>query len=351
MAIVRIGAESLQEVKATSVGAERLREREDLQRLLKGKIDVLDPELMVIAEEFGDWEDSRRRIDLLAIDRSGDLVVIELKRDASAHMELQALRYAAMVAPMTFDQVVRTYTRFLDRADGAQDPRKSLLDFLGADDDDEDPPVGDVRVLLVSAVFSKELTTTVLWLNGKGLDIRCVQLQLYRIDEALIADVQQILPVPGTEDYQVSLRDKEKERSRKRGGTMEEFWAALPPSLHPVCRTLVEWLKEHFTHVAPGSGAFVPYFQFGGVSHHIGRFRTDGEIAVYFDWMARKHPFTDPGLRLELLRRLNAIEGIDLPEEKLEKRPRFDLKSLENPASMQAFKEVVLWWLDAIRAA
>lgn len=35
---------------------------------------------MVIAEEFGEWEDSKRRIDLLGLDREANLVVIELKR-------------------------------------------------------------------------------------------------------------------------------------------------------------------------------------------------------------------------------------------------------------------------------
>ena len=52
---------------------------------------------MVMAEEYGDWEESHRRIDLLALDRSADLVVIELKRTHDGnHMELQALRYAVL---------------------------------------------------------------------------------------------------------------------------------------------------------------------------------------------------------------------------------------------------------------
>ena len=47
-------------------------ERKDIQRLLREQISVLDERLMVIAEEFGDWLDSSRRIDLLCIDRDAN---------------------------------------------------------------------------------------------------------------------------------------------------------------------------------------------------------------------------------------------------------------------------------------
>jgi RecB family endonuclease NucS len=62
----------------------RIRERNDLQRLLRSQIDVLGDDLYVLTEEFGEWEDSRRRIDLLAIDSEANLVVIELKRTNDA---------------------------------------------------------------------------------------------------------------------------------------------------------------------------------------------------------------------------------------------------------------------------
>ncbi len=81
-------------------------ERQDLQRLLREHIAVVGHDLLVVAEEFGDWEESRRRIDLLAIDKMANLVVVELKRtEDGGHMELQAIRYAAMVSTMTFEQV------------------------------------------------------------------------------------------------------------------------------------------------------------------------------------------------------------------------------------------------------
>src|SRR6266545_4850680 len=91
-----------------------LYERGDLQRLLRDEISALGDDLLVVAEEFGEWEDARRRIDLLAIDTAGHPTVIELKRtEDGGHMELQALRYAAMVSAMTFDKVINVYTEFL----------------------------------------------------------------------------------------------------------------------------------------------------------------------------------------------------------------------------------------------
>ncbi len=70
----------------------------------------------MLSEEFGNFEDSRRRIDLLAMDRFANLVVIELKRDVDGgHMEFQALRYSAMVSTMTFQEAVDTYSRSLSQ--------------------------------------------------------------------------------------------------------------------------------------------------------------------------------------------------------------------------------------------
>src|SRR5687768_16390009 len=84
------------------------------QRLLRSQIEVLGDELYVLTEEFSDWEHSRCRIDLLAIDKEANLVVIELKRTSDGgHMELQAIRYASMVHAMTFERAERIHAEFL----------------------------------------------------------------------------------------------------------------------------------------------------------------------------------------------------------------------------------------------
>jgi hypothetical protein len=112
MPLFEIRDHSLAALTATTFSAEGIQERRHLQRMLRDQVRVLADDLLVIAEEFGNWEDSQRRIDLLAVDRQANLVVIELKRtEDGGHVELQAIRYAAMVSTMTFDQAVDAFAR------------------------------------------------------------------------------------------------------------------------------------------------------------------------------------------------------------------------------------------------
>lgn len=223
MGLYEITETGLKEREVAQFAALGLYERSDLQRLLRDKIEALGEDLLVIAEEFGEWEDARRRIDLLAIDKVGRLVVIELKRtDDGGHMELQALRYAAMVSSMQFEEVVATYARHLSvRRPGEDvDARAELEAFLADGDSDEPTISSDVRIILVSADFGREITTAVLWLNRfDGMDIRCVRLVPYDMDGQVLLDIQQVLPLPEAADYQVKLRRKEAARERSRTGT------------------------------------------------------------------------------------------------------------------------------------
>ena len=209
MSIFELEKDRIVQLPETSFSAEGVKERQDLQRILRSRIEVLDPDLLIIAEEYGDWEESRRRIDLLALDRDAKLVVIELKRtDDGGHMELQALRYAAMVSTMTFTQAVEAYRGVLTREGKDADPEQGILDFLAWDDVDEERFASDVRLLLVAQDFSRELTTAVMWLSERDLDIRCIRIRPYRLGDRLLLDVQQIIPLPEAADYQVRIREK-----------------------------------------------------------------------------------------------------------------------------------------------
>jgi hypothetical protein len=231
MALYEITSESLKSVAPTTFDQAGLRERADLQRLLRKQIDVILPETLVIAEEFGEWDESRRRIDLLALDKEANLVVIELKRtEDGGHMELQAIRYAAMVSKMTFERAVTIYEGYLGRDGNGEDARAAILQFLGWDEPNEDSFAQDVRIVLVSANFSKEVTTAVLWLNEHDLDIRCIRLTPYNDGGRVFVVVQQIIPLPEAAEYQIQLKEKEQSERRERAERNPrylKFWEGL----------------------------------------------------------------------------------------------------------------------------
>lgn len=231
MALYEVTSDNLDEIKQTTFDQAGVRERTDLQRLLRKQIDVILPDTLVIAEEFGEWEESKRRIDLLALDKDANLVVIELKRtEDGGHMELQAIRYAAMVSTMTFDRVVDIYGRYLAQNGGdTEQARERILEFLGREEVDEDSFAQDVRIVLVSANFSKELTTAVMWLNKRELDIRCIRLTPYQDNGRVLVDVQQVIPLPEAAEYQIKIREKEQKERKEKAERFPlfRFWESL----------------------------------------------------------------------------------------------------------------------------
>lgn len=201
----------LNAVSRTTFAAEGVKERDGLQRLLRENLDVLGQDLLLISEEFQGREGSQRRIDLLAIDREANLVVIELKRgETGAHMELQALRYAALAAPMVFEDVVAELA--VTEQISQDEAEERLLDFLDSEPSEGGEFNAEVRIILVSADFSKELVATVLWLNDHGLDIRCVRLRPHRVADRLVLNIDPMIPLPEAGDYVFKQRAKTEAR-------------------------------------------------------------------------------------------------------------------------------------------
>lgn len=224
MPLYELSADKLHEIQETSFSDVNVKECQNLTKVLRDQFEVISPDVLIIDEEFCDWEDSKRRIDLLGLDRQANLVVIEVKRtDDGGHMELQAIRYAAMVSPMTFERAVDVYSNYLERIDKEEDARSNILDFVELEESAvEDSFAKDVRVYLISAGFDKEITTAVLWLNDQGLDISCIRIKPYLDGEQVLVDVQQIVPLPEAAEYQIKMKEKAL-KEKKSHGTGPDF--------------------------------------------------------------------------------------------------------------------------------
>lgn len=345
MPIYEITPDKLVAIPRTSFAEAGLLERTDLQRLLREQVEILSPDTLVLAEEFADWQDSKRRIDLLGIDRDAKLVVIELKRtDDGGHMELQALRYAAMVSTMTFERAVSVYGNHLGV--DLEDAQSRLLAFLGWDEPDEERFAQDVRILLASAEFSIELTTAVLWLNQRDLDIRCIRLRPYRDGARVLIDVAQVLPLPEAQEYQVRLREKEtRERaSASRPSSPEEFLSELRAAGADAlaAETLAGWAQSQGLQLSWQRGAkrgsVRAILSFENRDRYIlFAIRTDGVLVMRMDWLHRKPALEDGKLLASFQTALAAMSGIELAGE-LDVRPRFPIGSLSDAPMMSRFQ-------------
>ena len=221
--------ERFEVVQPTTMVKERIEERYDLQALLIKQIDIIEGDCLVIAEEYSNFSDSGRRIDILAVDQNANLVVIELKRNTGEHMELQAIRYAAMVSTMTLEDAVEAHKEFLQVQGIEENAEERIKTHVGEDKFTDDSFNADVRIILVSEEFNKEITSSVLWLNERDLDIKCVRLKAYNFEDRILFDVQQLIPLPETSDFQMQVQKKEQRQrsSRKKAKISLEFKAVL----------------------------------------------------------------------------------------------------------------------------
>jgi len=212
-----------------------LRERDHLQEWLANQPDALGEELLIIQKEFDGFDETRERLDLLALDKDGNLVVIENKLDDSGRdVTWQALKYTAYVSGLTKTQIVDIYQQYLDRFCGGGNAVARLCEFMEVEDLGEIHlnPGNDQRMIFIAANFRREVTATVLWLLSRGIKAQCFKVTPFMLGEELILDIQQIIPTPEAADFMIGMSTKDNEEKvthdtqKQRHKLRYEFWEA-----------------------------------------------------------------------------------------------------------------------------
>ncbi|MGO2136850.1 DUF4268 domain-containing protein [Marinobacter sp.] len=198
-------------------------ERKHLQEWLENHPQALaqgdGEELLIIQKEFDGFDDTRERLDLLAIDKDGNLVIIENKLDDSGRdVVWQALKYASYCANLKKQQVVQIFQRYLNQKaqnEGTEpaDAENILLEFLQADDlqSVQLNTLKSQRLILVAAHYRKEVTNTILWLSQFGVNCQCFKVTPYQAGAELFLNVEQIIPTPEASDFMIGMMAKEAE--------------------------------------------------------------------------------------------------------------------------------------------
>ena len=201
----------LEEKRFSDLG---LHERRNLQEWLAAMPDALGEDLLIIQKEFDGFADTRERLDLLAVDKNGQLVIIENKLDDTGRdVVWQAVKYAAYCSNLTKNQIIDIFQQYLDRWSRDGDAENTLCEFLDEDSLDEVVLNGgnDQRLMFIAANFRKEVTAAVLWLLGHGIRAQCFRVVPHVLGEQLFIDLQQIIPTPEAADYMIGMATKDAE--------------------------------------------------------------------------------------------------------------------------------------------
>jgi hypothetical protein len=213
MYLINKASNAIEPIKEITFKSAGLKERANLQEWIAKHPESLGEELLIIQKEFSGFNDTHERLDLLALDKKGNLVVIENKLDDTGRdVVWQALKYASYCSSLNSKGVIDIFNLYLKKQGVKEDAKKILEDFFVSEDFEEKLSVGVTqRIILVAAEFRKEVTSTVLWLLNFGIRIQCFKVTPYKLGDQLLLDSDQIIPIKESEEYTIRVALKNRE--------------------------------------------------------------------------------------------------------------------------------------------
>ena len=216
--LFRINPESKESEKITEVDFAQLglQERWDIQEWIAANPSILGDNLLIVGKEFSGFDRTNERLDLLAVDSDGALVVIELKRDHSGtDVHWQAIKYASYLRHAKPEDIVRMLVNYGNVTEA--NAVDIILQHLGSDD--FSALNNDQRIILASRKFAPEVTSAVLWLNEKAPGenlVTCVQLTPYKDGDSLYVQASTIIPLTGSDNMEIGVGEPLQDQNDRR---------------------------------------------------------------------------------------------------------------------------------------
>lgn len=223
----------LVEISETTFADNDIRERQHIEEWIRKNPEILGEDLLIIGHEYDKFE-VNERLDLLALDRDGNLVIIEVKRDTSgSNVDFQALKYASYCAQLSQQDLLDIYTSYLIEHNETIDPKDALLEFLEAEDEEELNALLNrmQRIIIVGKEFDKRILFVCTWLYENNIDIKCVSIKPFKLKDDLIVDAKQIIPPYKLEDYYITKKAEKQKRTIQTDKGVVEFLQAAQQSI------------------------------------------------------------------------------------------------------------------------
>ena len=319
------------------------REREHLQEWIAKNPDVLGEELLIIQKEFDGFNDTNERLDLLAIDKDSNLVVIENKLDDTGRdVTWQALKYTSYCSTLSTSQILKIFQEYLDKYFQNENATAVLLDFLELESEtDLVLNKNDQRIMFVANNYRKEVTSTVLWLINHDINIQCFKATPFKLKEELFLQIDQIIPVPELEEFMIDAKEKKQEEKTKGVIAQEtdkyllEFWKLLKDDLN--AHNMV-----FLSNITPRARWYINFSK-GKARYGFVFGRTSQRVELYFPHDEDKKIFNAMKVYQDEINK-NFEEGIFWEELEGKKASRIKLEmTKELDAELGRFKDKASW--------
>lgn len=320
---------------------------------------LVSREVSLASEEDGT---GRWSVDHLFLDHDAIPTIVEVKRSADTRIRRevvgQMLDYAANA--VVYWPVETLRSRF---EEGREEPEQELAELLEDVDADQEEfwqkvktnlQAGKVRLIFVADEIPTELRRIVEFLNQQmdPTEVLAVEIKQY-----VGGNLKTLVP---------RVIGQTVEAQQKKTGAVREskqwdepsFFTALEARRGAdeagVARKILEWAETGPFDIWWGKGkhdgSFFPMLEHKDTRHWLISVWTYGRLEVQFQQM-KTEPFNRESKRLELLRRLNEVPGIDLPTSRINKRPSFLLSMLKDEAALRQFLEVLNWFVQEVEAS
>jgi len=299
----------------------------------------------------------RWSLDHLFVDQDAVPTLVEVKRSSDSRIRRevvgQMLDYAANA--VVYWPVERLRATF-EASDGAEE---RLRDFL---DPDVEPDAfweqagtnlkaGKVRLIFVADEIPPELRRIVEFLNTQmnPADVLAVEIKQY-VGEGLRTLVPRV--IGQTAEAQMR-KGRPEGRQWDEASFLDEIERRQGSAEAQVARQIVEWSRSHLPRFAWGKGAsmgsFQPALDQGGHAYWPFFIWTYGRIEIQFQYMTGMPPFNEDAKRLEFLRRLNEVSGVQIPDDAIDRKSSLAIGTFAAPEALSALFEALEWFIDEAR--
>jgi len=305
----------------------------------------------------------RFSVDNLFVDQDGIITLVEVKRSTDTRLRrevvAQMLDYAAYGVLYWKAEEIRS--QFERRCQEANlDPEQEIMEKLGISEIDQfwqnvsdNLETGKIRMLFVADQVPNELKRIVEFLNGQmKAEVLAIEIKQY-VGEGHQTLVPRV--VGQTTKAQVIKGGNVPKRKWDEKIFFEELEARRGSNDAAIARKIFEWVNSNGFRVAYGGGqrdgSLFAQYDYDNIPYWTFAMWTSGSIEMQFQWMRTQPAFGSESKRFELLDKLNAIPGISLPPDRINRRPSFRLELLRDEAVLDRFLAVVKWMVEEIKNA